>query len=286
MKYADYKKQERGQNVLIYGAPKTGKTAMVAELANKGYTIHNLDLERGAGIFELVVEEANLNNVNIYTVEDTPSKPNAIKTVSKVFDAVGPISFCQAHGVVACPDCKRTYGDAVPKETIDTSTFGPKDVLLIDSLTQLSNSAIVHSKGNSVVLSTKKAEWDDYSAQGQLLDFVLAKAQAAPYHTIFISHEATIEQEDKSEKIMPIGGTRNYSKNLGRFFDHVVYCQIKNLRHQQISGTTENAKIIAGSRTNVSLSDGATLADLLNPSEELRKAAKEAYRNKGAKPRK
>lgn len=277
MKLDQYATVEKGKNLLIYGPPKSGKTALAADLANQGYKVHALDLEQGAATFLLVVEEENYDNVEIYSIMDTPSMPNAVKVVTRVLDAKGIVTFCEAHGTIACMECKKA---GAPEASIDSREFGPKDVLLVDSVTQLSNSAMVHSLGPASALSTKKPEWDNYSAQGQLLDFIFAKAQAAPFHTIFISHEADIEQEDGSSKITPIGGTRNYSKNLARFFDHVIYCQVKNKKHSQISLSTENAKIIAGNRFNIDIQavDGG-LATLLNPPKELRDAARQQFRD-------
>lgn len=279
-KLGKYMAQPRGANILIYGPPKSGKTAMVAELANQGYHVHNIDIERGADVFGLVVDEANFDNVTIYSVPDDPSSPNAIKLVSKILDARGPITFCTLHGAIGCADCKKNLpAESNPDswETIDITQFGPKDVLLVDSVTQLSNSAMIHSLGARPVLSTKKPEWDNYSAQGQLLDFVFAKAQASPVKTIFISHEEDLEQEDGSKKITPVGGTRNYSKNLSRFFGHVIYCSIKNNAHRQNSLTTENAKITAGNRYNLDVEIGG-LAGLLDPPKDSLDAAKAAFK--------
>lgn len=278
MKLNDYAKQSKGQNMLIYGGPKTGKTALTAGLANQGFTLHVLDLEMGAAVFRTVVKPENFGNVNIYQIEDTPKAANAIKTVSHIFNATGPVTFCQEHGVIACPSCKKGSKEF---EEIDPTTFGPKDVLVIDSLTQLSISAMVHSTGSRAVLSTKKAEWDDYSAQSQLLDFILTRAQAAKFHTIFISHEGSLEQNDGSEKLAPIGGTRNYSRNIARFFDHVIYARVKNMSHNQVSISSKEASVIAGNRYNLDIGGDVTLADFLNPSEEVLEAARQAYHNKG-----
>lgn len=268
---------KQGRNILIYGGPKSGKTALAAELANLGFHLHVMDLERGSETFRLVVEPENYGNVDIYNIEDHSSKATAIKTVSQVLHNAGPVTFCEAHGIIACPDCKKAEADFA---TLDVSTFGKRDVLLIDSLTQLSNSAMVHALGPRSPLATKKPEWDHYNSQGQLLDFVLGKAQAAGFHTIFISHEADLEQEDGTSKLAPVGGTRNYSRNIGRFFDHVVYCQVKNKKHQQVSLSTENAKISAGNRFNIDLAENPELglAALLEPSPELLEEARRNFR--------
>lgn len=265
----------RGRNILIYGAPKSGKTALAAELANNGFNLKVLDLERGSETFGLVVKPENFDRVEVFNIEDHPSKATAIKTVSQIMHGTGAVTFCEMHGIIACPDCKKAEQEFA---TLDVREFQPNDVLVVDSLTQLSNSAMIHSLGARSPLAVKKPEWDNYSAQGQLLDFVLAKAQAAQYHTIFISHEADLEQEDGSSKLAPVGGTRNYSRNIGRFFDHIVYCQVKNKGHSTISLGTANAKVIAGNRLNIDIAacpEG--LASLLQPSDELRAKAREDF---------
>jgi len=71
--------------VLVYGAPKTGKTALVGKLASK-FTLHWLDLESG---IKTLLNPAMLDpqfrkNINVIPVPDHKLYPVAIDTVREV----------------------------------------------------------------------------------------------------------------------------------------------------------------------------------------------------------
>ena len=67
-----------------------------------------------------------------------------------------------------------------------------------------------------------------------------------------------IEQEDGKEKLMPVCGTRNYSRTFAKFFDHVIYSELLNKKHKFSSSTTATLNALTGSRTNVALEKEAT----------------------------
>jgi hypothetical protein len=59
--------------------------------------------------------------------------------------------------------------------------------------------------------------------------------------------------EDGKKKIVPVGGTSNFSKTFAKYFDHVVYCEVLNMRHKFASKTTYSTSVLSGSRTNAEL---------------------------------
>lgn len=260
-----FKRSEQPQSVILYGPSKTGKSTLVAKLAAEGYKLLWLDLENSKQAIITALEDQPdevLERIEYVQIPDTSANPIGIRTVGSVFAGV-PGAICEAHGAWNCAACKRTNA---PEVRIDFSAMDSSWVVVVDTVSQLSDSALAHAtRGIMTTLFTgnPKVEWDQYSHQGMMLSHVFSNMQQLRCHRIFISHEEIIEQTDGKELIMPKCGTRNYSRNFGRFFDHVVYCFKENNKHKQASSTTFRPNTLTGSRTSVSMESGASLADVL-----------------------
>lgn len=259
--YTDVKRTK----VLIYGEPKSGKTAEVGKLAEAGFKLHWFDLENGVKTLmnpEMLKPEFR-KNVSIYNIPDHKELPIALDTLRKLFRG-GPRKYCYAHGVDRCPACSKQPGNKWSDE-IDLAKFGDNDILVIDSWTQVANSAL-----NKVIAKEVKrdeeyrAQFDDWRMQGAYLDEVLTKIQVANINIVVISHDVDVEKDEKKEKIVPVGGTRNFSRTMAKYFDEVVYMQRLNKQHKAYSSTAWNNTHLTGGRSGVALETGQNLglADL------------------------
>jgi len=239
------------RKVLVYGQPKSGKTAFVGKLAEIR-KLHWFDGEDGIKTLlnpEMLKPEFR-KNINVFRIPDTQHFPAFSETILKVLKG-GDQKVCHQHGLVSCPKCTK---EGLPTNSINVDQFGPDDVLVIDSVSQLAAS-VMHRvcaeqirKGND----DYKPDWDDYRKQGFLLDRIFSILQAAPYHVVCISHEQLVDMEDGKKKIVPIGGTSNFSKTFAKYFDDVVYCDKVNGKHVAASSSTYSNNIITGSRTGKS----------------------------------
>jgi hypothetical protein len=249
--------QEARTKVLVYGAPKSGKTALVGKLAAGGFNLHWLDLENG---IKTLLNPAMLDpkfrkNVNVITVPDHRLYPVAIDTVREIIRG-GAKKICVSHGKIACPLCGK---DATAKfSEIDLSKFGANDILVIDSLSQLANSAM--NKGIIKELQKPGGEeykktFTDYAVQGSLMEQVLSFIQVVDVNVVAISHELESESLEGREKIVPVAGTRNFSLNSAKYFDTVVHCAIVNKQHRAYSSSTYSPTIITGSRLSVDVDE-------------------------------
>jgi len=241
-------------HVLIYGPPKVGKTQLAGTLASK-YNLIWFDLENGVETL-LKLPEEQKERIEVIRIPDTRSFPIAIETMLKVIKG-GKFRICEKHGKIACSACAKEGLDITDVNLIDV----PNDtVIVVDSLTQLTNSAIAHI--TKAQPDDYKLLQDDWGNLGKLMDIFLSHVQNAPFNVVCISHETEAEMEDGKNKLVPTAGTRNFSRNSARYFGEVVYCEVKNKRHIAASSTTYANNILTGSRTGVSL-EGLSETSLL-----------------------
>lgn len=240
------------QRVLVFGPPKSGKTELVGTLTTQ-FNLHYFDLENGyKTLRKLPIEQQE--RINLFRIPDTKEYPIAVETMLKVIKGT-KTSICDTHGKVECMLCKKDA--AATFSTIELNALDvKKDIVVVDSLTQLSNSVMNHlTKGKE---DTYKPEWTDYRNQGQLLDKFLSQIQQSRFNIVCITHETETQMEDGKAKLVPVAGTREFSRNTAKYFDHVVYCDIKNKKHIAASSSTYQANILTGSRLGVELEAGTT----------------------------
>ena len=249
-------KQSKAKRVLIYGESMTGKTTLAGTLAAK-YKIFYFDLEKGYESL-LKLPDAAKENIELIQIPDTKIFPIAIETLLKVFTGT-EVYICEEHGKVSCPVCKK---ESKPQTRVCLNELNTETVVVIDSLTQLSASTINFlMKGKE---DTAKPEWDVYRSQGALLEKILSCMQQSKHHIVCISHVIESQQEDGKVKLFPVCGTTNFSRNAPRFFDDVVYVELKNKKHLATCSTTYANNITAGSRLGHTIGDDLNLIPLFD----------------------
>ena len=231
--------------VLIYGPPKTGKTELAGSLAEFKSIIW-FDLENGYTTLLKFPEEWK-DRIEIISLPDTKSFPVAIETCLKVIKGAR-VSICEEHGKVSCPTCAKA---SAPTTSVCLNELDESTVVVFDSLTQLTSSAIAHITKNRP--DDYKMDFDDWSNLGKLMETFLSHIQQAKYNVVCISHETEAELEDGKIKLVPVAGSRAFSRNTAKYFDHVVYAEVKNKKHGVYSSTTSANNLNTGSRTGIAL---------------------------------
>lgn len=246
-------------HALLFGPPKSGKTLLAGKLAER-FNILDFDLEKGSSTLLQLPDEWK-ERVDVISLPDTRSFPIAIETMLKVIKG-GSHEICEAHGKVSCSICKK---ESAPFNLVNLHELGPDTIVVVDSLTQLTNSAIAHiTKGTDELY---KLQTDDWGNLGKLMDTFLSHVQNAPFHIICISHETEVEMVDGKQKIVPTAGTRNFSRNTAKYFDEVIYVELKNKKHVAGSATTYATNILTGSRSGSeieSLGEGPSLIPIFS----------------------
>ena len=228
--------------VLIYGPPKAGKTQLASTLAAE-YKILWFDLEAGYSTL-LKLPQAQQENIELISIPDSKVFPIAIETMLKVVTG-NKVAICEEHGKVSCPICKK---DGKLEVEIELKTLTEDWVVVIDSLTQLTNSAIAFiTKGQPDDYKLDFSDWGNLKA---IVEKFLSQIQQARYNVVCITHEESVELENGQQKIVPVCGSSKSSRNTGKYFDEVIYCELKNKKHITASSTTYANNILTGSRTD------------------------------------
>lgn len=213
-----------GIRVLLYGPPKGGKTWQAAKLAEKKKLVV-LDIERGwrtALQFPKAVQE----NILLVQLQDTPQQPQAIGSIQQLVKG-GLFKVCHEHGTFRCPKCASdSINDIITLDMLRA----PDTILVIDSLTQLTSSAV------NYVLSTKKEGVgmliQDWGTVVQMIDYILGMLQGLGINILCISHMQDVSKENDPTMLVPVAGTTKYSINVAKFFDAVVLAQYANLKYR------------------------------------------------------
>lgn len=270
-------------SVMLFGAPFTGKSLLAGKLAEH-FNLLYIDMEAGHDVMFQLPEEWQ-KRIEVIELKDTSSYPIAIETCLKMVKRA--VSICIAHGKAGCPVCKRaevTECKDVEKDQhhevhlkyftdVDLNNLPDDTIVIFDSATQLTASAIANIVKNEDDMY--KLKLDDWGGLSKLMDIFFSHIQNATYKRIVISHVKEAEQEDGRNLLSPVAGSQNFSSNVARFFDHVVYLERKNKKHMAASSTTFNTRVVSGSRTNVKLEDmtEATLLSIFKPEAITNKPA-------------
>jgi len=234
---------------LLFGPPKTGKSYLAGKLSSD-FDLIWFDLENGVDTLRQL-PTTQQDRIELISLPDTRVYPIAIETMLKVIKGA-EVSICEEHGKVSCAICKK---DSKPFNTLALNSLPSSTVVVVDSLTQLTNSAIANITRNQP--DDYKLNYDDWANLGKLMDTFLSQVQQAKFNIVCISHETEVEMEDGKMKVVPTAGTKAFSRNTAKYFDEVIYCEVKNRKHIAASSTTYSGNILTGSRTSSSLENQA-----------------------------
>ena len=246
------------QHLCIFGDPKAGKSTLAAMAAEAGYKLIWISADNGHTILDKLSQAAQ-ERINLIAIKDTKDNPRALHTVTKLTDG-GMRHICDMHGDINCVVCTKAKA---PFTDINLNDTGPDTIVVIDSGSQVVESAInnvIKKEAKSAdAVDGYKLDYGDWATVGAVMSRILSNIQVAPYHVILIAHSAETEMEDGTKKLVPLLGTVPFSRNVGKYFDHIVYCTVRLNKHQIGSRTTFMLNVVTGSRTDAAIEDGKDL---------------------------
>jgi len=264
MKLTSYKASAT-KRVLITGISGSGKSTLAAELAEHGYNLIWLNLENAAdGLLKLSTEAQD--RVELINIPDSASYPIAAATLLVLFKN-GKANICDAHGKDACPVCAKTPGAIITP--IDFSKLTDKDVVVLDSGTQLSYSIMSYVTKDAPVEA--KMERDSWGQLRKYTEFFKSQFQGFRGNLIVICQCTEAELDDGGLKLVPSFGSAAMSASFASAFDCVLYTEIKNGKHRAFSKSTASPKVLTRSRGDFEIEkeEKLSLVNLFNGTAKI-----------------
>ena len=270
----------KSKKIILYGNPGSGKTE-VAATAVRGPDIDKiywLDLENG---FETVLNsptlaltDEELGKIEVINFIDSKSYPVAATTLLDAFTNKKGVRLDPLTGK------KVNAGGTL----FQPMSLGPRDLVVVDSVSQLADSIIALSMLNNTYKHLKLHYGDFTVDMGAIVSFF----QAAQCNIIAISHECDIikilnegtkDQREKLVATVPLCGSRNFSKKFGKYFGYKLVTYMNGASYKFTAKAGEYEKTLASTRSPVHLYDEGgkpTLEYLFSntPIPEFAKAAK------------
>lgn len=255
------------EHTCIYGDSGMGKTLAICLLA-EFYNIIYFDGDKGLKTAIRTLPEELQKRIKPIRVPDNSSNPMFYGTMLKVITG-RQVTLCTGHGIVECPICKSNQGQLV---TIALNKLPKNWIAGMDSVTQLVSSmcAAINKKvtGKSDTVDDYKFTFDEWAVLKNMMDKWGNYMKDLECNFFTVSHTTLAKTEDeKTMKIVPIGGSENSSRSFAKYFSTVVNCRIVNNKHVYATASTYHAQVTTKSRSNVKLENEKipSLLHLLRP---------------------
>lgn len=246
------------QRILLYSAPKCGKSVAAGMLA-QFYKVIFIDIENALSALVNNIPEEYKANIEYIKLNDSQDNPVAVDLLPEILSGK-KVRFCSKHSKKVCLDCRK-ISDATYEE-VELGKLGTETVVVIDSFTQLTDSVI--GKVTEDLSIEDKLQFDHWGEVARRLMKLCSTLQVAPYHVVATSHEQIVKMPDGKEKLIPTLGSRNTSKAVGRYFDHLIRMEVRNRDFMSYSSQGTQVNALVGSRSNLDLTDPTTqLVDCL-----------------------
>lgn len=223
--------------LLLIGDSGTGKTGSLASLAVAGYKLFILDFDNGLDVLVNNIKRLKPSALANVEFESLRDRIKSISPAGITFHGV-PDAFSKAMKLLD------TWGGQKP------AAFGPDCIIVIDSLTFLSEAAFNWA---TALNPSAKDRRQIYGAAQDAIENMLALLTGPDFQTnvIVISHVKYMERPDGTTKGYPTSVGAALSPKIPAYFNSVALCET--------SGTGANLK-------RTIRTQATALIDLKNPS--------------------
>lgn len=206
--------------LLVMGDSKAGKTGALASLVKAGYKLRILDFDNGLDVLKnFVLRDCpeNIDNIEYRTLRDEHKANAGGITISGGAKAFVNSYKMLDHWKYKIGDEEIDYGDP--------SEWGPDVILVIDSLTFMSDAAFDWAE--PLVPTGRSGDRDAravYKMAQDAISDMLATITSESFHTnvIVISHVKYIERQDGTTKGYPTSVGSALSPEIPRYFNSVT----------------------------------------------------------------
>lgn len=184
--------------LLLIGDSTAGKTGSLASLAADGYNLRIIDIDNKVGVLKNL-----LTHPDSPYVKKNPKVAEQVQVVTltdKMVNINGVAYPARASVWQKTMDLLSNWKDPIDKTELGKlNTWGPKDVLVIDSLSMLSDAAVYfHLQMNGVLGKTRtqnEGRRDIYQAQEKIVGLLkLLRDESVACNVILISHVTSVAE--------------------------------------------------------------------------------------------
>ena len=234
---------------ILAGESGNGKTGALISLIEADYNLRILDLDDGLDFLRSLILERcpeRIQQVNYHTIKQEMRILGSKLTVKGM-----PTVFNNAMKALNNWDEEAGISHLY--------TWGPKDILVIDSLTFLAQAAFLLSKGLNGRLGTPVTDRRDYGNAGITLEdfFNFICAEQVKCNIIGITHISHHEMEDPNGKMQLVGTYpaligKKIETKLGTYFNSILCV------HRKGTGTNEKRIILTKNHKLLKLKGAST----------------------------
>lgn len=203
--FANHHAQTRTK-LLLVGDSGSGKTAVLATLANAGYKLRILDYDNGLDILGNYLTPEGIKNVDFHTLKDSLTKATAYK-----------------RGMALLKDWKTDGG----KSLGSVKDWGSDTVLVIDSLSFLGNAMlrnVLQFNGKPLTAQLTQPEWGAANRDMEnLLNYLTndEEGEGLSCNLVLTSHIQNIDS-DNASGVYPVVMSKNFSQGVSKYFNTVI----------------------------------------------------------------
>ena len=274
-------------SILIFGAPKTGKTRMVASVAEMPSIKRVVWFDTERGIDTLLSGQAGISQEGLAKIEpilfrDTKDVPRVAETLLKALTSPSTVHIDQETGKLLPHSTDQSISFAY--HSLDAST-----AVVFDTISQAADSVF-----NLQLLLYKYKDnrkyWGEFYGD---MNAILSSIQSSSAINILTAQEqikeGTTQEEGKrrtvlkatdsaktsavmvqDDKLIPVCGSYAYSMKVAKYVGSLIRLYVERSSYKGVSQPTTIANVLAGSRIGVDISSIAnpTISDILGVTRE------------------
>jgi hypothetical protein len=246
--------------LLLMGDPGAGKSGSVVSLAAAGYNLRILDMDNGLDVVKSFASDPKsdyvktnaeiANNIRYKTITDVMKNVNGRLIPGK--------AEAWSKAIKSIEHWKEDASDDEPAIDLgNITTWGPNDILVIDSLTFLCKAALNFILAMNGRLGQQAHQSDWYHAQ-TLVEGLLEqiKSEQVKCNVIMMAHVTTVGGEGQPEKGYPMSLGKALSPKIGSYFNNALMIQTTG------QGSNQKRRIKTNTTGIVELKNSAPLSVL------------------------